>query len=154
MSGGDARKEGLEQIDNAIEIFVNFKDDARLAEALMTKGIIFLFLFVVVAKYLTLCTACIASVYCHPFSPRNFVSTRKFETAEVIQSRNGTCKIDVRKIPRPNLPPLHQHRNSPRGQSRLQKSFRVFQRLVRHLRKCLRKETSQDGTGVSSAEGA
>ena len=39
MSGSDAQKEGLEQIDKAIEIFAQFKDDAHMAEALMTKGL-------------------------------------------------------------------------------------------------------------------
>ena len=38
MSGSEARKEGLEEIDKAIEIFAAFKDDAHMAEALMTKG--------------------------------------------------------------------------------------------------------------------
>ena len=38
LSGSDAQKEGLEEIDKAIVIFAEFKDDAHLAEALMTKG--------------------------------------------------------------------------------------------------------------------
>ena len=38
MSGRDAQKEGLKEIDAAIAIFLDYKDDAHLAEALMTKG--------------------------------------------------------------------------------------------------------------------
>ena len=38
LSGRDAQKEGLKEIDAAIAIFLDYKDDAHLAEALMTKG--------------------------------------------------------------------------------------------------------------------